>query len=113
MLQVVWFKRDLRLEDHAALCAAAIRDRILPLVIVEPDYWRQPDVSARQWSFWRGCIADLGEAITAKGGQLCIRVGDAVETLAAIKAAHGPFVLRAHEETGNAWTFERDKAVRR
>lgn len=113
MLQVVWFKRDLRLDDHAALCAAAIRDRILPLVIVEPDYWRQPDVSARQWNFWRGCIADLGEAIAAKGGQLCIRVGDAVETLAAIRVAHGPFVLRAHEETGNAWTFERDKAVRR
>ncbi|RDV06011.1 deoxyribodipyrimidine photo-lyase/cryptochrome family protein [Sphingorhabdus pulchriflava] len=113
MLQVVWFKRDLRLEDHAALCAAAIRDRILPLVIVEPDYWRQPDVSARQWNFWRACITDLGEAIAAKGGRLCIRVGDAVSVLSAIKAEHGPFVLRAHEETGNEWTFDRDKAVRR
>ena len=113
MLQVVWFKRDLRLEDHAALSAAAIRDRILPLVIVEPGYWQQPDVSARQWNFWHGCIQDLGDSIAAKGGQLCVRVGDAVETLTAIKAEHGPFVLRAHEETGNAWTFERDKAVRR
>jgi deoxyribodipyrimidine photo-lyase len=28
---VVWFKRDLRAEDHAPLCAAAARGRVIPV----------------------------------------------------------------------------------
>ena len=30
-LQVVWFKRDLRVQDHAALAQAAQRGPVLPL----------------------------------------------------------------------------------
>jgi deoxyribodipyrimidine photo-lyase len=112
VLQVVWFKRDLRLHDHAALSEAALRGPILPLVIVEPEYWRQPDVSSRQWRFWRGCIADLGAQIAERGGELVIRVAEVVPTLSVILEAHGPFTLWAHEETGNSWTFERDLAVK-
>jgi deoxyribodipyrimidine photo-lyase len=111
MMQLVWFKRDLRLNDHAALSAAALRGPIFPLVIVEPEYWAQPDASARQWRFWRGCIEDLDAAMADRGGALIIRSGDAVAIMQAILDSHGPFTLWAHEETGNAWTFERDKAV--
>ncbi len=113
MLQLVWFKRDLRLHDHAALSAAAERGPVLPLVIVEPGYWQQGDVSARQWRFWRNCIADLGQAIRKGGGALVIRHGEAVAVLEALRQSHGPFALWAHEETGNGWTFERDRQVRR
>jgi deoxyribodipyrimidine photo-lyase len=113
MLQLVWFKRDLRLEDHAALSAAALRGPVLPLVIIEPEYWQQPDVSARQWRFWRACIGDLEHAIARHRGQLVVRVGDVVAILNAILESHGPFTLWAHEETGNAWTFDRDRNVRK
>jgi deoxyribodipyrimidine photo-lyase len=113
MAQVVWFKRDLRLQDHAALSAAALRGPVLPLVIVEPEYWQQPDVSARQWRFWRNCIIDLDKAIQARGGALVVRQGEVIPVLQAIRQSHGLFTLWAHEETGNAWTFERDKDVRR
>ncbi len=112
-LQILWFKRDLRLEDHAALSAAALRGPVLALVIVEPEYWRQPDTSSRQWRFWRGCIEDLGTAITRHGGTLIIRVGEAVDVLSALYTELGHFQLWAHQETGNAWTHVRDKAVRR
>jgi deoxyribodipyrimidine photo-lyase len=112
MLQVVWFKRDLRLSDHAALTLAAMRGHILPLTVVEPDYWMQPDVSARQWQFWHGCITDLAQAIAARDGALVIRMGDIVDVLDGLYAEHGNFTLWAHEETGNAWTFERDIKVR-
>lgn len=113
MLQILWFKRDLRLADHAALTAAAARGPVLPLVIVEPAYWQQDDVAARQWRFWHNCIADLGDAVAAHGGALTIRTGAAVDVLADLHASHGPFTLWAHEETGNDWTFARDIAVRR
>jgi len=75
--QVVWFKRDLRLSDHAALAEAAKLGPVLPLIIVESEYWQLPDTSARQWEFWRGCILELGREIAAQGGRLMIRTGAA------------------------------------
>ncbi len=50
-LQIVWFKRDLRVEDHRALAEAAAQGPVLPLYIAEPEYWCQPDASGRQWAF--------------------------------------------------------------
>jgi len=111
--QIVWFKRDLRLHDHAALAAAAQRGPVLPLVVIEPDYWREPDTSFRQYRFQAGCIADLAGAIAALGGTLHVRTGEMPQILDNLLAEHGPFDLHAHEETGNAWTHRRDRAVRR
>ena len=45
-MQVVWFKRDLRLADHRPLAEAARRGPVLPLFVVEPDFWRLPELSA-------------------------------------------------------------------
>ncbi len=112
MIQIVWFKRDLRLSDNAALAAAAAAGPVLPLFIVEPDYWTQPDVSARQWEFWRGCAGDLGDAVVLRGGALIVRQGEAVSVLRALRDQIGHFTLHSHEETGNAWTYDRDRAVK-
>jgi deoxyribodipyrimidine photo-lyase len=113
MFQLLWFKRDLRLHDHAPLARAAASGPILPLVIVEPAYWQLPDTSFRQYQFWSGCVADLASQIATLDGRLLIRTGPAVETLEALRAELGPFDLWSHEETGNAWTHRRDRAVRR
>ena len=40
-LQIVWFKRDLRIIDHRPLTAAVERGVVLPLYVVEPELWRQ------------------------------------------------------------------------
>ncbi|OYY72601.1 FAD-binding domain-containing protein [Sphingomonas sp. 28-63-12] len=111
-VQLVWFKRDLRLDDHAALVEAAKCGPVLPLVIVEPDYWQLPDTSARQWQFWRGCIAELSTDIAERGGQLFIRTGVVTEILEALRQSLGSFRLWSHEETGNGWTFARDRDVK-
>ncbi len=113
VVNIVWFKRDLRLHDHAAFAAAALRGPILPLVIVEPAYWQQPDTSNRQWRFMRSAIEDLSTQIADTGGKLIVRTGDAVAIFQTLYDEYGPFTLWAHEETGNAWTYERDKAVHR
>ena len=51
-LQIVWFKRDLRIVDHQPLAAAAERGLVLPLYVVEPELWQQPDASSGS-----GCFA--------------------------------------------------------
>ena len=112
-VSVVWFKRDLRLADHAALTAASAAGTVLPLVIVEPEYWRLPDVSHRQYAFLAGCIEDLAAAIAAAGGRLLVCVGPTIEVLEALRRRLGGFALWSHEETGNRWTHARDRAVRR
>jgi deoxyribodipyrimidine photo-lyase len=109
--QVVWFKRDLRIQDHRPLAEAAKRGPVIPLFVVEPELWRQPDASARQWQFLQECLNELTHALGELGQPLVVRVGEIVDVLAEIHRTHGVATLWSHEETGNAWTFARDKAV--
>lgn len=110
-MHVVWFKRDLRVQDNSALAGAAQHGPVLPLYIVEPDLWRQPDSAARHWHFIAESLASLRQDLFRLGAPLVIRVGDAVDVLAQIHREHGIDALWSHEETGNAWTFDRDKRV--
>lgn len=110
-LQIVWFKRDLRAEDHLPLAQAAERGPVLPLYIAEPAWWALPDASARQWAFVAASLQELREELGTRGQPLVCRVGDAVQVLDDLRQKLGPFTLWSHEETGNAWTFSRDKRV--
>ena len=109
--QVVWFKRDLRLHDHAPLRAAAERGPVMPVYIVEPALWRQRDASFRHWRFIRDSLVDLDAGLRALGGALVVLRGDAIEALTGLGRVLGRFALWSHEETGNAWTFARDREV--
>lgn len=111
MLNVVWFKRDLRIEDHRPLFNAAERGAVLAVYIVEPDYWRLEDSSARQWDFVRDCLSELQTALRTRGSELFVLQMDTVAALDLIRARFGDFTLWSHEETGNAWTYARDKRV--
>ena len=110
-LQVVWFKRDLRLHDHRPLVEAAQRGPVLPLYVAEPELWQRPDSSARQWNFCREALQDLNEALTGLGQPLVVRVGEVVAVLEAAHRRHGIGGLWSHQETGNLWTYERDRKV--
>ncbi len=110
-VSILWFKRDLRIADHPALAAAAGAGPVLPLHIVEPEYWALPDTSARQWAFAAECLEDLRADLAALGQPLVVRTGDAVTVLRGLAQAHGVARIVSHEETGNLWTFARDRRV--
>ena len=95
MVEVVWFKRDLRTVDHAPLIAAAERGTVLPLYIIEPEYWRLPDTSRRQWQGIRAALVELSARLVVLGAPLVIRVGEAVDVLRALHQAHGLTALHA------------------
>jgi deoxyribodipyrimidine photo-lyase len=111
---LVWFKRDLRVVDHAALHAAHSMAPELPLrglYVVEPMLWAQDDAAGRHWDFLCESLRDLSRAMQALGGSLTVMRGEAVDVLAQLHA-QAPFdALLAHEETGNGFTYERDVAV--
>jgi len=111
LTSIVWLKRDLRVIDHAPLAAAADAGRVLPLLIVEPQYWCLPDVSDRQYAFFRDSAAALGDALAALGQPLIVRTGDAVAILEDLPRSHDVATLLTHADTAPAWTYARDKRV--
>jgi deoxyribodipyrimidine photo-lyase len=121
MHSVVWFKKDLRLSDHAALVWAAGQARlrsvstagVLALWVYEPDMWAQPDASTRHLGFANECLAELEMHIASDHGTLLQCRGDMLHVLDQLKATLGEFNLVSHEETGNGWSYVRDKAVAR
>ena len=72
---IVWFRRDLRVHDHPALCAAARADRILPVFVVDDRLLggRFP-APPRAW-FLRRCLEELRAALRERGADLVVRHG--------------------------------------
>jgi deoxyribodipyrimidine photo-lyase len=110
---VVWFKRDLRVHDHAALQQAAARGPVLCLYVVEPSLWAEPDAATQHLHFLRESLLDLHAELKALGARLHVVTGEVTDVLSRLMAL-APFgALYAHEETGNATTYRRDLAVGR
>ena len=108
---LMWFKRDLRITDHPALTLAAGMGRVLPVYIIEPELWAQPEASARQWAFTAETLAGLQADLARIGAPLVLRSGDAPEVLARLVRTHRIDAMVSHEETTGAWSFARDKRV--
>ena len=112
-INLVWFKKDLRTYDNEALCEALKTENVIPIFVVEPDLWKLPDHSSRQWEFVRECLIDLNNSLSDIGLKLIIRVGNIQDV---IKEFMKIFIVKgiySHEETGIEWTFKRDQDLRR
>ncbi|MEM7424098.1 MAG: deoxyribodipyrimidine photo-lyase [Pseudomonadota bacterium] len=111
MLNIVWFKRDLRVADHLPLLTAASEGMVVPLFIIEPEYWARPTSSARQWRFVARALAALRSQLAVIGAPLVVRVGDTSEVLAGIADQAKGLALWSHTETGDPWSVARDERV--
>ena len=113
-LQIVWFKRDLRVIDHEALFRARERGPVLPLYILEPELWQQPDLSRRHYTFLNECIQELNTDLENTLGQkLILRTGDACTIFEDLLSRYPAQSVWSHQETWNGWTYARDRAVQR
>ncbi|MET3108500.1 deoxyribodipyrimidine photo-lyase [Oxalobacteraceae bacterium GrIS 1.18] len=110
-VRLVWFKRDLRTQDHAALARAAQLGPVLCLYIIEPSVWQSPDSSQRQFIFLRQCLRDLYRQLQSLGARLHVVTGEVVEVLERLHHALPLAEIYSHQETGNALTYARDLAV--
>jgi deoxyribodipyrimidine photo-lyase len=112
---LVWFKRDLRVHDHAALVAAlqltVQRADALALFVIEPEWLQSPECDASHVDFALACVAELRTALAERGLPLLVRVGSAVPVLAQLHSEVGFTHLLSHEETGRGWSYVRDIAV--
>ncbi|MFO0299761.1 MAG: deoxyribodipyrimidine photo-lyase [Pseudomonadota bacterium] len=72
---LVWFKRDLRLADHAPLAAAAACDEALALYVVEPEWLASPEFDPQHLAFALACLEPLRDALALRGLPLLVRHG--------------------------------------
>lgn len=113
-MHVVWFKRDLRITDHVPLDnALRSGETILPIYIIEPEYFNLPDVSKRHWAFIRDSLAELSNNFAKLGCNLLIMEGNVIKIFEYINNLTTITHIHAHEETGNEWTFKRDIEVQK
>ena len=110
---LVWFKRDLRVRDHAPLAAAQRFERTLALVAIEPAWLASPECSPQQVVWYLQSVQSLRTELAARGLPLLVQVGDMLQLLQALQQQHGITHLFSHEETGAGWSYSRDLAVAR
>ena len=109
---IVWFKRDLRAYDHEPLYSASCSGLpVLPLFVCEPDYWKLATSSRRHWYFIHDSLQDLRQDLAGIGQPLILRTGEIRSVFSYFLKQFRICKIVAHEETGNAWTYQRDLQV--
>lgn len=111
-VQLVWFKRDLRLADHAPLFHAAKAGPCLCIYCFEPELLTADDYDPTHLRFIQQCLIDLDQQLRGVGSQLVIRFGNFPEALQQLSESVCLQTIWAHEETGNWLSYQRDRRVR-
>jgi deoxyribodipyrimidine photo-lyase len=116
-MHLVWLKRDLRLDDHGPLAEAArlceAGGAMIALYVYERSIWSAPDADASHLAFLDESLDELEQGIAAIGGRLIRRCAEMIDVLSELHATEPIESILAHKETGNALTYERDRAVAR
>ena len=86
-INIVWFKRDLRITDHLPIYNASNQSiPFIPLYILNQNYWSQGFSSIRHWNFVYDCLEELNDELTKIGQPLIIKNGSAVEVFKNIQS---------------------------
>lgn len=113
-VNVVWFKRDLRLRDHEPLKKAI--ESGLPVILVyffEPELVAAPQSDARHWRFAYQGLQDINFQLASFDTKVhfyCTRPLDFFEKLIPIYQVK---TVYSHIETGIKVTFDRDSSMKR
>ena len=108
---LVWFKRDLRWQDHDALALASKKGPVRCIYIVEPELWLQPDCALQHFDFIRESLIELDAFLRSHGGCLEVHAGEAVDVMNMLWQESPFSTLYSHQETGNGFTYARDLKV--
>ncbi|SOE22640.1 deoxyribodipyrimidine photo-lyase family protein (cryptochrome) [Spirosomataceae bacterium TFI 002] len=112
MINIIWFKRDLRLTDHAPL-AEACRNG-LPTILLytfEPELIHDHHYSERHWRFVYQSLLDINKNLAPFNAEILICYGKPEDILSRIHSQEGTIRLISHQEIGIKLTYDRDKRM--
>ena len=110
-IHLVWLKRDLRLSDQRPIFEASRAGPTVVLYVFEPELWAMPEMDRSHFEFIVQSLQDISQKLANIGGRLAIRVGHFPEVFVDIARDFDITRLYSHEETGNAFTYDRDRRV--
>ena len=111
-INILWFKKDLRIFDNEALQAASKSYKFMPIYIIEKELWDQKSYSDRQWQFCKECLLDLRDQLNSIGQTLIIRTGSVIKVFNEINKKFNIKGIYSHQETGDYFSYQRDKKVK-
>lgn len=112
-ITIVWFKRDLRLEDNEALYLAMKTNQpILLLFVFEEMLMNDKHYSERHWQFVRESLKDLNEKLKPFKTKILIVKSTIIDTIEKLKKSYQITHIFSHQETGLNITFDRDKTLK-
>ncbi len=111
-INIVWLKRDLRVQDHAALAAA--EQAGLPYLILflfEPSLIEHPDTSLRHLQFCYHSVLDMNKSLQNCQRRVDMCHADAVEVFDYCLKHYEVQQVFSYQESGIQLTWNRDKAI--
>ena len=102
---LLWFRRDLRVDDHPALAAAASYGEVVPLFVIDPRLVASSGTP--RLAYLRAALDALGAEL---GGALVQRIGDPVDVVPALAREMGADTVFVSRDFG-PYGRRRDAAV--
>jgi deoxyribodipyrimidine photo-lyase len=73
---IVWFRRDLRLADNAALAEAIRQGEVIPVFVIDPVLLQSDRAGPKRVAWLAANLRALDRSLRARGSQLIVRRGE-------------------------------------
>jgi deoxyribodipyrimidine photo-lyase len=113
-INIVWFKRDLRLQDNEAIFnAIQSKTPALLLYVFENSLQNDGHYSERHWDFIKQSIQDINQQLLPFNTKILSVSGEVISIINSIQEIYKIDSVFSHQETGIKITYERDKSFKR
>jgi deoxyribodipyrimidine photo-lyase len=113
-IHVVWFKRDLRLQDNEAIYNALKGNkRVLFLYVFENSLINDRHYDSRHWNFIKQSLVDLNSELKKYNTQVLCVQSEVVNAFNQLFDSYKIDTVFSHQETGLLITYNRDKEFTR
>lgn len=112
VINIVWFKRDLRLQDHFPLMQAM--DAGLPVLLIyffEPSVMQYADSDKRHHRFAEQSITAINRTLKPYDHKIYAVHSEVIAAFEKLNNHYTIHSIFSHQETGNLVTYKRDIAV--
>nr|WP_314839781.1 FAD-binding domain-containing protein [uncultured Flavobacterium sp.] len=113
-INVVWLKRDLRLQDNEAIFNATNSGiPTLLLYVFEKSLKNDTHYSTRHWNFIKQSIVDLNKQLEQSNTKILAVSSEVMQVFNFLEENYKIKTVYSHQETGIKITYERDKTFKR
>jgi deoxyribodipyrimidine photo-lyase len=113
-IALVWFKRDLRLQDNEAIFNAIQSGKpTLLLYVFEPSLEQDSHYNIRHWNFIKQSLVDINNQLIPYNTKVLCVTSELIPAINTIQERYTIDAVYSHQETGLKITYDRDKAFKR